>query len=61
MAKASLDYNATGTKTTTEKYNYLKLAENAYKLKTGARGIGDIIDSATWMAYNEAVSIASTI
>lgn len=37
-----------------------KLAEKAYKLKTGARGIGDIIDSATWMAYNEAVSIAST-
>ena len=30
MAKASLDYNATGTKTTTEKYNYLKLAESAY-------------------------------
>lgn len=30
MAKASLDYNATGAATTTEKYNYLKLAESAY-------------------------------
>lgn len=30
MAKASLDYNATGASTTTEKYNYLKLAESAY-------------------------------
>ncbi len=28
MAEASLDYNATGT--TTEKFNYLKLAESAY-------------------------------
>lgn len=28
MAKASLDYNATGS--TTEKFNYLKLSENAY-------------------------------
>lgn len=30
MAKASLDYNASGVTTTTEKYNYLKLAESAY-------------------------------
>ncbi|MBR0495117.1 MAG: tetratricopeptide repeat protein [Treponema sp.] len=30
MAKASLDYGATGASTTTEKYNYLKLAESAY-------------------------------
>ncbi|MBQ4379018.1 MAG: tetratricopeptide repeat protein [Treponema sp.] len=30
MAKASLDFNATGVKTTTEKYNYLKLSESAY-------------------------------
>lgn len=30
MAKASLDYKATGATTTTEKYNYLKLAESAY-------------------------------
>jgi len=30
MAKASLDYGATGAKTTTEKYNYLKLSEEAY-------------------------------
>jgi len=30
MAKASLDYNATGASSTTEKYNYLKLAESAY-------------------------------
>ena len=30
MAKASLDYKATGAATTTEKYNYLKLAESAY-------------------------------
>ncbi|MCR4822714.1 MAG: tetratricopeptide repeat protein [Treponema sp.] len=30
MAKASLDYKASGVTTTTEKYNYLKLAESAY-------------------------------
>ncbi|MBR0100669.1 MAG: tetratricopeptide repeat protein, partial [Treponema sp.] len=30
MAKASLDYGAKGASTTTEKYNYLKLAESAY-------------------------------
>ena len=30
MAKASLDFGATGVKITTEKYNYLKLAESAY-------------------------------
>ena len=30
MAKASLDFKASGAKTTTEKYNYLKLAESAY-------------------------------
>lgn len=30
MAKASLDYGATGERTTTEKYNYLKLSESAY-------------------------------
>ena len=30
MAKASLDYKATGASSTTEKYNYLKLAESAY-------------------------------
>ena len=30
MAKASLDYTASGVTTTTEKYNYLKLAESAY-------------------------------
>lgn len=30
MAKASLDYGATGVSSTTEKYNYLKLAESAY-------------------------------
>lgn len=30
MAKASLDYGATGAATTTEKYNYLKLSEAAY-------------------------------
>ena len=30
MAKASLDYEAKGEKTTAEKYNYLKLAESAF-------------------------------
>ena len=30
MAKASLDYGATGASSTTEKYNYLKLSESAY-------------------------------
>lgn len=30
MAKASLDYGATGASVTTEKYNYLKLSESAY-------------------------------
>ena len=30
MAKASLDFEARGEKTTAEKYNYLKLAESAY-------------------------------
>lgn len=30
MAKASLDYGATGERTTTEKYNYLKLSESAF-------------------------------
>ena len=30
MAKASLDYNATGVSPTTERYNYLRLSESAY-------------------------------
>lgn len=30
MSKTCLDYKATGASTTTEKYNYLKLAESAY-------------------------------
>ncbi|MBP3771425.1 MAG: tetratricopeptide repeat protein [Treponema sp.] len=30
MSKASLDFKAEGTATTTERYNYLKLAESAY-------------------------------